>query len=164
MGGRLPTEAEWEKAARGGLEIPVDPLRGWGPLQENKTPKRIYPWGNQKPAPEHLHFISASNTSDTLLDVGSYPDGGSPYGCLDMVGYVAEWTADRYKKDYYADSPPENPKGPDKGSRRVLRGGSFDNNPRRVRCAGRYGGPPVSHHFKAGFRVVSPGPVMMSSE
>jgi len=137
VGGRLPSEAQWEKACRG-------------------TDGRTYPWGNRDPSGDLVNFWKTG--LGTWSTVGGYPGGASPYGALDMAGNVWEWTADWYDAKYYADSPRANPTGPATGNERVLRGGSFDDVAREVRCAVRRGRDPGSRHGYHGFRVVvSPG-------
>jgi formylglycine-generating enzyme required for sulfatase activity/tRNA A-37 threonylcarbamoyl transferase component Bud32 len=99
----LPTEAEWEKAARG--------------AEANE-----YPWGNVAPSGNLANY--AGKIGDTV-PIGSYPGGASPYGALDMAGNVYEWVADWYSDNYYSVSPSSNPTGPSTGTHKVMRGGSW---------------------------------------
>ena len=128
--GSLPTEAQWEKAARG----------------QNSG---VYPWGNYDPG---CDLLSSAGCLGHTSGVNDYPAGRSPYGLLDMAGNVFQWVNDFYAEQYYDSMPAQNPGGPASGDSHVIRGSSFETEAAQLQSAVRHFGAPAYHSRDLGFR------------
>ncbi len=136
VGGRLPTEAEWELAARG-------------------TTAALYPWGNDEPTCDLANYGDCEGHTTKVTD---YPAGKSVYGALDMLGNVFEWVNDWYDEAYFTSAPGANPLGPDSGQFRVVRGSSFESTLQQTLSGIRRFNEPLDHSYDTSFRCAVSGP------
>jgi formylglycine-generating enzyme required for sulfatase activity len=147
-GYHLPTEAQWERSARGNLA------------------KKLYPWGDDHPPGNRCNYLNYDGNLTSImpnfsngrgtLPVGQFPQNG--LGLFDMAGNVSEWCNDWYRANYYGQSPAENPYGPTSGDGRVVRGGSWNSTSLFMRCATRLGATrlaiaPATKNYETGFRI-----------
>jgi sulfatase modifying factor 1 len=129
---RLPTEAEWERAARGGVE------------------GKLYPWGDEPPQ-SRADYSSRWHTGTEFVGA----QAANSYGLFDIGENIHEWCSDWFRADYYLHSPERNPPGPESGERKASRGGSWRHHVKISRCAARASIPPAFQYADYGFRVAS---------
>jgi sulfatase modifying factor 1 len=132
-GKRLPSEAEWERAARG-------------------TTGRRFPWGEAEPTRSFANYLNQWRNGAGLEPVGGHPQGASQEGVHDLEGNVWEWVADWYDARYYEHGPTRNPQGPPEGTRKVIRGSGWESEAPQLRAAHRLSSDPKNRNNTLGFR------------